>query len=108
MRCYHEILLISYKDHVTDKEVCAKMQQTLRPHEDLLTIIKRCSQNHLERYSEKEKKTRQTEKEVRRQHQGVDRPGVHQVSEGNGEWRKMERIGCEVICGAPTTPAGKG
>ena len=42
MRCYHKILHISYKDHVTDEQVCAKIQQAIRPHKDLLTIIKRC------------------------------------------------------------------
>ena len=41
MRCYHKILLISYKDHVTNEEVCAKIQQAIRPHEDLLTTVKR-------------------------------------------------------------------
>ena len=41
MRCYHKILHISYKDHVTNEEVCAKIQQAIGPHEDLLTIIKR-------------------------------------------------------------------
>ena len=40
MRCYGNILRISYKDHVTNKEVCAKLQQAVRPHKDL-TIIKR-------------------------------------------------------------------
>ena len=42
MRCYRKILHISYKDHVTNEEVRAKIQQAIRPHEDLLTIIKRC------------------------------------------------------------------
>ena len=51
------------------------------------------------------KKTRQTEKEVGRQHQGMDRLGVCQVPEGSGRHRKMEETGCEVICDAPTTPA---
>ena len=41
MRCYCKILRISYKDHITNEEVCAKIQHTIRPHEDLLTIIKR-------------------------------------------------------------------
>ena len=41
MRCYHKILHISYKDHVTNKEVHAKIQQALGPHEDLLMIVKR-------------------------------------------------------------------
>ena len=41
MRCYRKILRISYTDHVTEEEVRAKIQQVLRPHEDLLTIVKR-------------------------------------------------------------------
>ena len=41
MRCYRKILHISYEDHFTNEEVCAKIQQTIGPHEDLLTIIKR-------------------------------------------------------------------
>ena len=32
---------ISYKDHVTNKEVRAKIQQAIGPHEDLLNIVKR-------------------------------------------------------------------
>ena len=42
MRCYRKILHISHKDHVTDEEVRAKIQQAIGPHEDLLTIVKRC------------------------------------------------------------------
>ena len=68
----------------------------------------RTGQNHLARHSERGKKTRQTEKEVGGQHQGMDRPGVHQVSEGSGERRKVEETGFQVICGAPTTIAIKG
>ena len=41
MRSYRKILDISYKDHVTDEEVRAKIQQAIGPHEDLLTIVKR-------------------------------------------------------------------
>ena len=41
MRCYRKIVRISYKDHVTNEEVRAKIQQAIRPHEDLLTIVKR-------------------------------------------------------------------
>ena len=54
------------------------------------------------------KKIRQTEEEVETQHQGMDRPGVRQVPEGSGEQGKMEKTGCEIICGAPTTLAVKG
>ena len=35
------MLRISYKDHVTNEEVHAKIQQAIGPHEDLLTIVKR-------------------------------------------------------------------
>ena len=41
MRCYRKILCISYKAHVTNKEVYAKIQQAIGPHEDLLTTVKR-------------------------------------------------------------------
>ena len=68
----------------------------------------RSGQNHLARHSERGKKTRQTVEEVGKQHQGMDRPGVRQVLEGSGEQGKMERTGCQIICGAPTTLAVKG
>ena len=41
MRWYCKILHISYKDYVTNEEVCAKIQQAVGPHKDLLTIVKR-------------------------------------------------------------------
>ena len=41
MRCYRKILRISYKDHVTNEEVRAKIQQARGPHEDLMTIVNR-------------------------------------------------------------------
>ena len=68
----------------------------------------RSGQNHLARHRERVKKTRQTEKEVGRQHQGTDRPGVRQVPEGSGEQEKREETGCQIICGAPTTLEAKG
>ena len=67
----------------------------------------RSGQNHLAKHSARWKKTRQTEEEVGRQHQGMDRPGVRQVPEGSGEQGKMEKTGCKIICGAPTTLAVK-
>ena len=41
MRCARNILHISSKDHVTNEEVRAKIQQAIEPHEDPLTIVKR-------------------------------------------------------------------
>ena len=99
MRCYRKIVRISYKDHVTNEEVRAKIQQAIGPHEDLLTIVKRRElqwYGHVSRSSglaktilqgtvKGGKKTKQTEEEVGRQHQGMDRPGVRQ----KGKWRKL-------------------
>ena len=63
----------------------------------------RSGQNHLARHSERGKTTGQTEKEMGRQHEEMDRPGVRQVPEGSGAQRKVEETGCEIFCGAPTT-----
>ena len=103
MRCYSKILRISYKDHFTNEEVRAKIQQATGPHEDILTTVKRRKlqwYGHVSRssglaktilqVSERGKKTRRTKEEVGRQHQGMDRPGVRQVPEGSGEQGKKE------------------
>ena len=74
----------------------------------LCLLFIRSGPNRLARHSEKGKKTRQTEEEVRRQHQGMDRPGALQVPEGSGEQGKMEETGCKIICGAPVTLMVKG
>ena len=44
MRCYRKILRISYKDHVTNMEVRAKIQQAIGSHEDLLASVTRRKQ----------------------------------------------------------------
>ena len=41
MRCYRNILCISYKDHVTNEEVHNIIQQAIGPYEDLLTTVKK-------------------------------------------------------------------
>ena len=64
----------------------------------------RSGQNHLARHSERGKKKRWEDV----QYQGMERCGVRRVQEGSGERRKREETGCEVICGAPTTPAVTG
>ena len=98
MRYYRKILRISYKDHVTNEEVHAKIQQAIGPYEEETKTAVVCTcrpfirsgQNHLARHSERGKKTRQTEEEVGRQYQGMDRPGVLEVPDGSGEQRKVE------------------
>ena len=41
MKCYCKILRISFNDHVTNEEARAKVQQAIRPHEDLTTVKRR-------------------------------------------------------------------
>ena len=102
MRCYRKILRISYKDQVTNEESPYQdppgNQTTQRPFhcKEMQTAVVwsrlpfiRSGQNHLARHSERGKKTRQTGEEVGRQHQGMDRPGVRQVPENMGKWRKL-------------------
>ena len=110
MRCYRKILRISYKDHVTNEVVRAKIQQAMKQTAVVWSCFPfiRSGENHLARHSERRKKTRQIEEEVGRQHQGMDRPGVRQVPEGSEEQGKMEKTGFKIICGAPTTLAVKG
>ena len=48
MRCHRKILHISYRDHVTNEKVRAKIQQAIGPHGDL-TIVKRCKKQQQQR-----------------------------------------------------------
>ena len=122
MRCYRKILHISYKRPCYQRgSPCqnpAGNRTTRRPpdqrKETQIAAVWSClpfirsGQNHFARHNERGKKTRQTEGDVGRQSQGMDRPGVRQVPEGSGEQGKMEKTGCKIICGAPTTLAVKG
>ena len=122
MRCYCKILHISYKDHVTNEEVLAKIQQAVGPYDDLMTIVKRCKlqwYGHISHLSGLAKTILQgTVKEGRRQ--GGQRKrwednikewtGLEfgNVPEGSREQGKTEKTGCKIICGAPATLAVKG
>ena len=87
MRCYRRLLNISYKDHVTNTEVCRKIQAAIGEYDELLILVKkrklRCffwpclkvfwfSKDNPTGHSERKKKKRQTEEEVGRQYQRVD------------------------------------
>ena len=41
MRCLRKLLGISYRDHITNEEKKARIGNTIRPYEDLLTSVKR-------------------------------------------------------------------
>ena len=95
MRCFHKLLDISYRDHITNKEMKTRIENTIGSHEDLLTSVKRCKlrrYRHITRSAELAKTIldssprrevkRQTEKTMGRQHQRVDWPGMeHHTAE---------------------------
>ena len=105
MRRYSKIQRIPYKDHVTNEDVSAKIQQAIGPHKDLLTILKRRKPKWYEHVSRSSglaitilqgtvkvgKKTWQAVKEVGRQHQeewtGREFAKSHGAVENRGEWR---------------------
>ena len=125
MWCYRRILHISYKDHVTNEEARAKIQQAIGPHEDLLAIVKRRKvqwYGHVSRSSGRTKtilqgtmkggrrqgRQKEKKKKVGRHHQGMDRPGVRKVPECSGEQRRMEETVYEVIRVPQRYTTGKG
>ena len=123
IRCYRKILRISYKFHVTNEEVHAKLQQAIGPHEDLLTTVQRRT---LQWYSNVSRSSGLVKTILQRTVKGRRRQGRQRKRwDGNirVEWtglefdksqravenrEKMEETGCEIICGAPTTLAVKG
>ena len=94
MRCYWRLLNISYKDHVTNEEVCRKIQAAIGEYDELLTLVKKRKLRwfgHVSRSSglaktvlqgtvKGKRKKRQTEEEVGRQYQRVDRNGLCQLN----------------------------
>ena len=121
-RCYRKILHISYKDHVTNEEARAKIQKAVGPNADLLTIVKRRKlqwYGHVSHSSglaktilqgtvkggRKQGRQRKRWEDNIREWTGLEF-GRFQEAVENRE--KMEKTGCEIICGAPTTLAVKG
>ena len=101
-----KILHISYEDHVTNKEVRAKIQQAIGPHEGLLAIVKRCKllwYGHISRSSGLAKTIVQgTVKEERRQGRqrkrwednirkwtGLEFVKSQRAVENGGKWRRF-------------------
>ena len=87
MRCFQRLLGISYRDHVTNEKVRNRIRQAIGPYEDLLTTVKKRKlrwyghKNKINRtckddptgHCTRREKERQTEREMGRQHNGVDR-----------------------------------
>ena len=97
MRCYWRLLNISYKNHVTNEEVRRKTQAAIGEYDELLTLIKKrklrwfghvswssgLAKTILQGTVKAKKKKRQTEEEVKRQYQKVDRNGICQLNKGS-------------------------
>ena len=88
MRCYRRVLNFPYKDHVTKEEVRRKIQAAIGEYDELLALVKKRKLRwfgHISRASGlaktilqgtvkgKRRHERQTEQEVGRQYQRVDR-----------------------------------
>ena len=115
--------MVSYKDHVTNEEVRGKIQQAIRLHKDLLTIVKRCK---LQWYGQVSRSSGLAKTIVQGTVKGGRRQGrLWKRWEDNREWtglefgrsqsaaenrkkKKKKKTGCKTICGAPRTLAVKG
>ena len=122
IRCYHKMLHISYKDHVTNEKVRAKIQHAIGPHEDLLTIVKRrklqwyghvCRSSGLAKTilqgivkgGRRQGRQRKRWEDNSREWAGLEFARSQRALENRA---KVEETGCEIICGALTTLAVKG
>ena len=87
MRCYQRLLNILYKNYVTNEEVRRKIQAAIGENDELLTLVEKTeakmvfpcfkvfwfSKDNPTGHSERKEKKRQTEEDVGRQYQRVDR-----------------------------------
>ena len=106
MRCYCKRLRSSYKDHVTNEEICAKIRQAIGPHEDFpASVTRRKLQwySHASRSSGLAKTILQgTVKERRRQSRqrkrweddikewtGLEFAKSQRAVKNRGKWRKL-------------------
>ena len=105
MTCYRKILRITYEDRVTNKEVHAKIQQAIRPHEPhssglAYTILQGTAEG-----GRRQGRQRKRWEDNIREWTGLEFTKSQRTVENR---EKMEETGCEIICGAPTTLAVKG
>ena len=105
-----------------NEEVRAKIQQAIGPHEDLLTIVKRRKlqwYGHVSRLSGLAKTILQGTVKGRRRPGGQRKRWADNIRQWTGlefgksqraveNRKKMEKTGCKITCGAPTTLALKG
>ena len=105
MRCYRKILRISFKDLVTNEEICAKRRKLKRYGHVSRSpgLAKTISQGTVKGGR------RQSRLKKRWEDNATERTGLEFAkSQRAVENRKMEETGGEVICAAPTNPVVKG
>ena len=121
MRCYRKILLISYKDHVTNEEVRAKIQQAIEPHEDL-TIVKRRKLQWFGLVARSSglaktilqgtvKGGRRQDRQRKRLEDNIRKWTGLSLASPRRQWRtgkNGQKTGCKIICGTTATLAVKG
>ena len=94
MRCFRKLLRSSYKDHVTNEEFLARSQQAIGQHEDLPTIVKKCSgYGHVSRSPEWRRGRRQGRQKKRwedniRKRTGLELAKSQRAVENGEKWRK--------------------
>ena len=114
IRCYRKILCISYKDHVTNKEIHNGIKQAIVPYEDLLTTVKGQKlkwYGHVSRTSDmtntilqgtvrgprRRGRQRKRREDNIKEWTGLDFSETQRAADDRMKWRQL------VIGGAPTT-----
>ena len=106
MRCYRRLLIISYKDHVTNEEVRRKIQTAIGEYDELLTLVKKRQLRwfgHVLRYSGLAKTILQGTEEGKRKRgrqkktwednikewRGMDFPSSTRAAENRTKWKEI-------------------
>ena len=87
VRCYRKILRISYKDHVTNEDVRAKIQQAIGPHEDLNIVKRRKLQWYVHVFRSSGRAKTVLQGTMRAEEDKADRRRGEKTTSGNGKTR---------------------
>ena len=108
MSCLWRFLNISYKDYVINEEVHNKIQDSVGVHNDLLATMKMRNlrwYGHIASLSCMPKTILQRKVKGARMIWGKTVDWI--FTQGNGRQKKMQKKGCNIISGIPTTFKGK-
>ena len=96
MSCYRRLLNISYKDHVTNEEVCRKIQTAIGEYDELLTLVKKRKLRrfgHVSRSSGLAKTILQGTVKGKRKKKADRRRGGKTISKSGQEWTLPAQLG---------------